>query len=108
MTVPRRHCRPSLATAAALGAIVAVAAAGQEVSTDVRRCLAIADSAVRLRCFESAATDRQKPPRPDGPVKPRETGEWRLVRSPDPRGGPDAVSIMHTADVSRSDPDFAG
>jgi len=33
---------------------------------------------------------------------------WRLVRSADPRGGPDAVSIMQTADLARSDVDFAG
>lgn len=35
-------------------------------------------------------------------------GAWRLVRTPNPRGGPDAVSVMHTADISRSDLDFAG
>jgi hypothetical protein len=35
-------------------------------------------------------------------------GAWRLVRTPNPRGGPDAVSVMHTADPSRSDLDFAG
>jgi hypothetical protein len=111
MTAPRQHYGPTLATAAAIGAIVAVcigAAAGQEVSTDLGRCLAISDSAARLRCFESAANDRQKQPPPPGRGNPRETGEWRLVRSPDPRGGPDAVSITHTADVSRSDSDFAG
>jgi hypothetical protein len=34
-------------------------------------------------------------------------GAWRLVRTRNPRGA-DAVSIMHTADVSRSDLDFAG
>ena len=33
---------------------------------------------------------------------------WHLVRTPNPRGGPDAISIMHTADTSRSDLDFAG
>jgi hypothetical protein len=36
------------------------------------------------------------------------TGGWRLLRTPNPDGGPDAVSIMHTADVSRSDLDLAG
>jgi hypothetical protein len=36
------------------------------------------------------------------------TGAWRLVRTPNPRGGPEAVSIMHTADTSRSDLDLAG
>jgi hypothetical protein len=33
---------------------------------------------------------------------------WRLLRSANPSGGPDAISVDHTADVSRSDLDFAG
>jgi hypothetical protein len=36
------------------------------------------------------------------------TGTWRLVRTPNPRGGPDVVSIMQTADPPRSDIDLAG
>jgi hypothetical protein len=36
------------------------------------------------------------------------TDGWRFVRTTNPRGGADAVSIMHTADTSRSDPDLAG
>jgi hypothetical protein len=35
-------------------------------------------------------------------------GKWRLVRTPGPDKGGDVVSIMHTADALRSDPDFAG
>ncbi len=35
-------------------------------------------------------------------------GNWRLARSPNPRGGVDAVSIMHAADLAKSDIDFAG
>jgi hypothetical protein len=35
-------------------------------------------------------------------------GGWRLIRTPNPRGGPDAVSMTHTADLTHSDPDFAG
>jgi hypothetical protein len=35
-------------------------------------------------------------------------GAWRLVHTPNPRGGPEAVSIMHTADTSMSDLDLAG
>jgi hypothetical protein len=38
----------------------------------------------------------------------RLTEGWRFVRTPNPHGGVDAVSIMHTADTSRSDPDLAG
>lgn len=36
------------------------------------------------------------------------TGAWRLLRTPNPLGGADAVSITHTADTARSDPDFVG
>ena len=39
---------------------------------------------------------------------PTSVGAWRLVRTPHPRGGADAVSIMRTADGLRSDPDLAG
>jgi hypothetical protein len=35
-------------------------------------------------------------------------GKWRLVRTPGPERGTEVVSIMHTADTLRSDPDFAG
>jgi len=35
-------------------------------------------------------------------------GGWHFVRTRNPQGGADAISIMHTADVSRSDLDLAG
>ena len=35
-------------------------------------------------------------------------GGWHLVRTHNPNGGADAISIMHTADTSRSDLDLAG
>ena len=35
-------------------------------------------------------------------------GGWRLVRTSNPRGGQQAVSIMRTADTSQSDLDLAG
>ena len=35
-------------------------------------------------------------------------GGWRLVRTPNPNGGPEAISIMHAADTLRSDLDLAG
>jgi hypothetical protein len=45
-----------------------------------------------------------------GPAAGREqlAGAWKLVRTPNPRGGPEAVSIIHTADTSRSDLELAG
>ena len=33
---------------------------------------------------------------------------WRLLRTPNPQGGPDAISMSHTADALRSDFDLAG
>jgi hypothetical protein len=36
------------------------------------------------------------------------SGGWRLVKTPDPRGGPDAVSVLHAADTTKSDLNFAG
>ncbi len=35
-------------------------------------------------------------------------GGWRLVKTPDPSGGPDAVSVLHAADTTKSDLNFAG
>jgi hypothetical protein len=35
-------------------------------------------------------------------------GGWHFVRTRNPQGGADAMSIMHTADTSRSDLDLAG
>lgn len=35
-------------------------------------------------------------------------GGWHLVRTPNPNGGNDALSIMHTADTARSDLNLAG
>jgi len=70
-------------------------------------CRAIADSAARLRCFENAASNlgaKQQPPSGGG----TSMEAWRLVRTPNPAGGAEAVSIMHTPDLLRSDPDLAG
>ena len=55
--------------------------------------LAVADQAGRLRSFEGA-----KPYGAQSAV-PTSAGTWRLVRTATPRGGPDAVSIMQTADA---------
>jgi hypothetical protein len=35
-------------------------------------------------------------------------GGWQLVKTKDPSGGPDAVSVMHVADAKRSDIGLAG
>lgn len=65
-------------------------------------CQSILDSVERLHCYEKAAAD------PTKDLAPATEAGWRLVRTPNPQGGPDAVSIMRTADFARSDSDFAG
>jgi len=96
-----------------LGATAALAAAighgyAQQAGPDgnFERCRAITDATARLRCFESATT------KPAAKVTPQTlgpgTGTWRLVRTRNPIGGKDAVSIMQTADIGKSDLDLAG
>jgi hypothetical protein len=42
------------------------------------------------------------------PARAESPSTWRLVRTANPRGGPDAVSIIKIAEPSRSDSDLAG
>lgn len=96
-----------------LGASVAGATAFGQTSpqqagpdSNFERCRAITDVAARLRCFESATS------KPATKVTPQTlglaTGTWRLVRTRNPTGGKDAISIMQTADIAKSDLDLAG
>jgi hypothetical protein len=72
------------------------------------RCRLIADQAMRMRCIEQATSKAAQGTTPAAPSIDTRMGSWRLVRTPNPRGGPDAISIMQTADPSRSDIDLAG
>src|SRR5262249_31636324 len=66
--------------------------------------LAAADQTAQLRSFEEPRSyDAQSTV-----FAATNAGTWRLVRTPNPRGGPDAVSIMQMADTARSDIDLAG
>ena len=69
------------------------------------RCRSIQDATVRLRCYEEASPALAPKPQPGAPEAP---GGWRLVRTPNPAGGRDAISIMQTADTAKSDLEFAG
>ena len=66
----------------------------------------------RLTTSRYAMTDFMKlaasspPGTPQAQANP--DGAWRLMRSRSPLGGPDALSIVHTVDISRSDADLAG
>ncbi len=90
--------------------VLAVTAATAQTSTGLdsklAACRAITEDAARLRCYEAATSAPPAAPVPPMPVA--SAGSWRLVRTPNPAGGRDAVSIMQTADVATSDIDLAG
>lgn len=69
---------------------------------DVEHCRAIADDRARLHCYEAATSG------PRSTAQQLGMGTWHLVRTKDPAGGRDAVSIMQTADITKSDIDLAG
>ena len=59
--------------------------------------------------WERGASCRTKAVATETPTAPlRPNGSWKLMRAVNPHGGPDAVSIVHAADISRSDADLAG
>ena len=69
-------------------------------------CLLMTDPASPLHCYErSDLKIVQVGVKPGGTAA---DDAWRLVRTPDPAGGQDAVSITRTADVAKSDLEFAG
>ena len=64
--------------------------------------LAIATSNAASGVNPSAQTDRERT------LNSELAGGWHLVRTPNPTGGADAISVTHTPDASRSDIDLAG
>jgi hypothetical protein len=71
-----------------------------DIAPSAERCVGLPDGAARIACYQQALGP--------GAASSRPTDAWRLVRSRDPRGGPDAVSMMRTADTAASDLDLAG
>jgi len=69
-------------------------------------CRMIENDAARLRCYQQfSVTIAQEGGTKD---RPSPIDMWRLVRTPDPIGGREAVSITRTADIPKSDLEFAG
>jgi hypothetical protein len=77
-----------------------VFAQARDVSEDFEKCKVIVDDQARLSCLKNLLPA----PAPASAVH----DPWPLVRTPHPKGGPDAVAIMRTADTAQSDPDLAG
>jgi hypothetical protein len=67
-------------------------------------CKVITPDKARLDCLKKLLPK----PSPDTPMAEESLAAWRLIRTPRPNGGPDAVAIMRTADTTESDPDLAG
>ena len=75
----------------------------QPVPSELPNCSARMDSGLRQRCEEEFSR------RVAASNQTRElTGGWRLVKTPDPRGGPQTISVMHVSDTSKSDFGLAG
>jgi hypothetical protein len=72
------------------------------VSQGFETCKDIADNDARLGCIRSLL------PSPDHSDRAPSPNSWPLLRTPHPNGGPDAISVLRTADTARSDPDLAG
>jgi hypothetical protein len=84
------------------GAAAAFAQA-DDISRDFEKCKVIADDRTRLNCFRNLLPgDSSKS------ATSTTTDMWPLIRTPHPKGGPDGVAIMRTADTAQSDPDLAG
>jgi hypothetical protein len=81
----------------------AIFAQGRDISQDFETCKVIADDQARLNCLKNLIPNVSSNPATS------DTGDsWPLVRTSNPKGGPDAVAIMRTADTAQSDPDLAG
>jgi hypothetical protein len=86
-----------------LVATTALFARGRDVSQDFEKCKTIANDQARLTCLKDLLPNTSS-----DPAASAVHDSWPLVRTPNPKGGPDAVAIMRTADTARSDPDLAG
>jgi hypothetical protein len=100
-----------LTTALATMSALATIAASAPAPSDISRCRAIADPGDRFRCYESLTPPVSPEPSPATPPDTggaQNIGKWRLVRTPAPSNGKEAISITRPGELSGSDPDFAG
>lgn len=79
-----------------------VSAQGRDLSADFEKCRVMANDQARLNCLKDLL------PKPSVEPTASAIDSWPLVRTPHPKGGPEAISIMRTPDTAQSDPDLAG
>ena len=82
---------------------VASAAFGTEKAEISKGCRDFYGPELPLSCYQHVASDQSQ-----GSLGTELSGGWRFVQTRHPQGGLDAISIMHTADTSKSDLDLAG
>jgi hypothetical protein len=88
-----------------LGGIPSVMAEPPGIADGFAKCKIIDDDRARLDCIKKLLASPSADPATAGGIQDR----WPLVVTPPPPGGShEAVSIMRTADTTRSDPDLAG
>jgi hypothetical protein len=75
----------------------------RDVSQGFEKCKIIADDQARLNCLKNLLPSSSSDSAASVTKDP-----WPLVRTPNPKGGADAIAIMRTADTALSDPDLAG
>jgi hypothetical protein len=75
------------------------------VNAGAGSCETIKGTALRVRCYEGFGLNVAQAGTLSGAAA---DDAWRLVRTPDPAGGRDAVSITRTVDIAKSDLEFAG
>lgn len=73
-----------------------------DISKDFEKCKVISDDRARLNCLKNLI------PSASSEAAPATADSWPLIRTPNPKGGPDAVAIMRMANTTQSDPDLAG
>jgi hypothetical protein len=75
----------------------------QGAPAGMQDCSAISNSRDKQRCEETFSQSVKASSR----TAELDSG-WRLVRTPNPQGGAEAISIMHVSDTSKSDFALAG
>ena len=97
-----RYARLLVATLYLIAPTALSAEGSDDIYARFEKCRVLGDDQARLTCLKNLLPQ----PTDDAPASSAES--WRLVRTPHPQGGPDAVSVMRTADTARSDPELAG
>lgn len=88
-----------------LTGVPAIAAEPPGIAEGFAKCKVINDDQVRLDCLKKLVA----PPSAADPPAESVPDLWPVVVTPPPPGGGhEAISIMRTADTTRSDPDLAG